>query len=315
MTNIGIDIMGGDSAPKVTLEGSAKVLPLLGDDTCLHLIGPEEIINDFLVSNGLENDNRLKVIHAPEAIGMDEHPVKALQQKKNSSMAVGFGMLALKKIDGFASAGNSGAVMVGALNALKPIEGVMRPCVVSAFPQKNDSHNILVDVGINVDAKPEMLVQFAKLGEVYARLVYGVENPRIGLLNTGEEEGKGSLLYQKAHELLRSSKDITFVGNLEARDFYDNRVDVTVCDGFTGNVFLKQAEAFYNLLQYRDIKDPFLDKFNYERYGGTPILGVNGNVVLGHGVSGPTAIANMILATEQVAKAKLSENITKVFKN
>lgn len=314
MTNIGIDIMGGDKAPKVTLEGSAKALPDLGEDTRLYLIGPEQIINDFLESNGLAGNNRLVVVDAQEAIGMHEHPVKALQQKRNSSLAVGFGLLAHQKIQGFASAGNSGAVMVGAINALKPIEGVMRPCVVSAFPQKGDGHNILVDVGINVDAKPEMLLQFAKLGEVYSRLVYGVEKPRIALLNTGEEEGKGSLLYQKAFEILKNSKDITFVGNLEARDFYENRADVTVCDGFTGNVFLKQAEAFYNLLQYRDVKDPFLDKFNYERYGGTPILGVNGNVILGHGVSGSTAIANMILATEKVAQARLSENITKVFK-
>lgn len=315
MINIGIDIMGGDKAPEVTLEGSAKVLPELGKDTRLYLIGPQQLINDFLEANGLADSDQIVVVDAQEAIGMDEHPVKALQQKKNSSLAVGFGLLAHQKIQGFASAGNSGAVMVGALNALKPIEGVMRPCVVSAFPQKGDGHNILVDVGINVDAKPEMLLQFAKLGEVYSRLVYGVESPRVGLLNTGEEEGKGSLLYQKAHEILKNSKDITFVGNLEARDFYENRADVTVCDGFTGNVFLKQAEAFYNLLQFRDIKDPFLDKFNYERYGGTPILGVNGNVILGHGVSGPTAIANMILATEKVAQAKLSENITKVFKN
>jgi len=314
MTNIGIDIMGGDSAPKVTLEGSAKALPELDKDTRLYLIGPQKVIQEFLESEGLNGDSRLVVVSAEEAIGMDEHPVKALQQKKNSSLAVGFGLLAQKKIDGLASAGNSGAVMVGALNALKPIEGVMRPCVVSAFPQKNDSHNILVDVGINVDAKPEMLQQFARLGEVYSRLVYGVEQPRVGLLNTGEEEGKGSLLYQKAYEILKNTKDITFVGNLEAREFYEDRADVTVCDGFTGNVFLKQAEAFYNLLQYRNIKDPFLEKFNYERYGGTPILGVNGNVVLGHGVSGTTAIANMILATEKVAKAKLSENITKVFK-
>lgn len=314
MTNIGIDIMGGDSAPKVTLEGSLKALPDLSEDTCLYLIGPEKIIHEFLAQNGQVENDKLKVVNASEAIAMDEHPVKALQQKKDSSLAIGFGLLSRGMLQGFASAGNSGAMMVGALNALKPIEGVLRPCVVSSFPQKEGGFNTLVDVGINVDAKPEMFLQFAKLGETYARLVHGVESPRIGLLNTGAEEGKGSLLYQKAYEILKTAKDITFVGNLEARDFYENRVDVTVCDGFTGNVFLKQAEAFYNLLQFRNIEDPFLDKFNYERYGGTPILGVNGNVILGHGVSGPTAIANMILATEKVAKAKLSENITKVFK-
>ncbi len=134
------------------------------------------------------------------------------------------------------------------------------------------------------------------------------------MLNTGAEPGKGSLLYQKAHELLSNSKELTFTGNVEARDFYDGTVDVTVCDGFTGNVFLKQAEGFYQLISHRKIEDPFLEKFNSELYGGTPILGVRGNVVLGHGVSSPKAILNMILATEKIAKAKLSEHITKAFK-
>lgn len=306
--------MGGDLAPIATLEGSLDALPRLHKNTRLHLIGCAQKINSWLEDGSVALPENCTITDAPEIIEMGEHPVKALQTKLRSSLNIGFAMLARGELNGFASAGNSGAVMVAALNALKPIEGVTRPCVISAFPQLNGSYNILVDVGINVDAKPEMLLQFAKLGATYASVVYGIENPRIGLLNTGTEPGKGSLIYQKAYELLINSKDLTFAGNLEARDFYEGLVDVTVCDGFTGNVFLKQAEGFYQLIKQRNIEDSFLEKFNYELYGGTPILGVRGNVVLGHGVSSAKAISNMILATERIAQAKLSEHITKAFK-
>ncbi len=306
--------MGGDHAPVATLEGSLDSLSQLSKDTRLHLIGNEESINSLLQERGLELPANGVIVDAPDSIGMGEHPIKALQSKPQSSLNIGFRMLASGQLDGFASAGNSGAMMVAALNFLKPIEGVSRPCVISAFPKLDGSYNILVDVGINVDAKPEMLVQFARLGATYSRVVYGIENPRVGLLNTGAEAGKGSLLYQKAHELLSNTKELTFTGNIEARDFYEGDADVTVCDGFTGNVFLKQAEGFYQLLKHRNIVDPFLEKFNYELYGGTPILGVNGNVVLGHGVSGKVAISNMILATEKIAQSQLSEHIIKAFK-
>jgi glycerol-3-phosphate acyltransferase PlsX len=314
MINIGIDIMGGDLAPIATLKGSVSFLAELKGDTRLHLVGPAQIIEGWLAENKIILPDNCVVVDAPQTIEMGEHPVKALQAKPQSSLNVGFGMLAAGKLNGFASAGNSGAVMVAAMHALKLIEGVNRPCAIGVFPQLNGNTNILVDVGINVDAKPEMLVQFAQLGATYAKVVHQIENPRIGLLNTGAEPGKGSLLYQRAHELLSNSKDLTFTGNIEARDFYDGTVDVTVCDGFTGNVFLKQAEGFYQLVAHQQIKDSFLEKFNYELYGGTPILGVRGNVVLGHGVSSPKAITNMIHATEKIARAKLSEHLTKAFK-
>ncbi len=306
--------MGGDLAPIATLEGGIASLPQLQEETKLHLIGSADRMRLWLNERNVHLPQNCVIVDAPQTIEMGEHPVKALQSKPQSSLNVGFAMLANGKLDGFASAGNSGAVMVAAMNALKLIEGVNRPCVIGVFPQLNGGFNILVDVGINVDAKPEMLVQFAKLGATYATVVHGIDNPRIGLLNTGGEPGKGSLLYQKAHELLSSAKELTFTGNVEARDFYDGIVDVTVCDGFTGNVFLKQAEGFYQLISHQKIEDAFLEKFNYELYGGTPILGVRGNVVLGHGVSSPKAISNMILATEKIAEAKLSEHITKAFK-
>ncbi len=313
MINIGLDIMGGDLAPLATLEGTLASLSHLGTDTQLHLIGPSEVILSFFKEKGIPVPDNIQISEATEVIEMGEHPVKALQSKPHASLNVGFSMLASGQLDGLASAGNSGAVMVASLNALKSIPGVSRPCVMGAFPQLNGSYNVVLDVGINVDVKPELLVQFAKLGVIYSKQVFGVSNPRVGLLNTGEEPTKGSLLYQKTHELLSNSKEFTFTGNIEARELYDDRVDVVVCDGFTGNVLLKQAEGFYHLIQQRNIHDSLLEKFNYELYGGTPILGVQGNVILGHGVSSARAISNMILATEKIAKAKLSDHITKAF--
>ena len=305
-------MMGGDYAPLATLEGVAGVLQQLGPDSQLWLIGDQTTIDEFLSRQGLKDD-RLFVVHASEVIHMDENPIRAFQQKPDSSLAKGYALLASQKIDVLASAGHSGAVMVGAMYALKAIEGIVRPCVASAFPLPNGQKNILLDVGINVECKPEMLVQFAQLGEIYAREVWGINKARVGLLNTGSEKSKGSPLYQKAHELLRSEASLNFIGNIEPRDFFDGNVDVTVCDGFTGNIFLKQAEGFYKLLQQRKVNDDYLSLFNYEQYGGTPVLGVNGNVILGHGVSSALAISNMILASEKVASANLAQHIKKAF--
>lgn len=312
MTKIGIDIMGGDYAPLAALEGAVLALDKLGKDSELWLIGDQLAISNHLQHAGIDA-GRVKIIPTTQVIGMGEHPIKALQSKKDSSLAVGFGLLAHKKLDVFASAGHSGAVMIGAIHSVKQIDSVWRPCVASAFPLPDGSKNILLDVGINVDCKPEMLVQFAKLGSVYAREVFGIENPRVGLLNTGTEETKGSLMYQKAHELLKLENSIEFIGNMESRDFFDGGCDVTVCDGFAGNLILKQTEAFYKLLKKRNIEDDYLDQFNYENYGGTPVLGVNGNVLLGHGISNSNAICNMILAAEKVANANLAEHIKKAF--
>lgn len=305
--------MGGDFAPLTTLGGVDLALPRLKDSAELYLIGDISVIKSHFQKSGHNSMEGFKVIPASEVIAMDEHPVKALQQKTDSSLSVGFSLLASKKIDVFASAGHSGAVMVGALQSVKQIEGVIRPCVASAFPMPAGTKNILLDVGINVDCKPEMLVQFAKLGAVYARRVFNVNNPRVALLNTGSEESKGSLLYQKAHELLKNDDSINFTGNLEPREFFEGSADVTVCDGFTGNIILKQTEGFYKLLQQRKIEDDYLSLFNYEEYGGTPVLGLNGNVILGHGISNEKAICNMILAAESMAHADLANHIKEEF--
>lgn len=304
--------MGGDYAPHATLEGVVKALDKINSTSQLVLIGDEHAIHDYLGDKATKSSN-ITIAPSTEVIQMNEHPVRAFQQKRDSSLAIGFGLLAKQEINAFASAGHSGAVMIGAMHSVKQIEGVWRPCVATPFPLPNGKKNILLDVGINVDCKPEMLVQFAKLGSVYAQQIYGIDSPRVGLLNTGAEETKGSLLYQQAHELLKLEGAINFTGNIEARDFFDGNCDVTVCDGFTGNVMLKQTEAFYKLLQERGIKDEYLDLFNYEQYGGTPVLGVNGNVLLGHGISNGNAICNMILAAEKVAQANLASHIKQAF--
>lgn len=308
MLNIGLDIMGGDYAPQAVLEGCEKALPLLDSNTTLHLFGQQELIENFLQNSSM-NTRQLSVHHAEEVIGMEEQPVRAFQQKKNSSLGLGFRQLAMGEISAFASAGNSGAVMVGAMGSLGTVEGVSRPCALGLFPKISGGYHLLADVGINVEVRPEMLVDFALLASQYASAVLHIEDPLVALMNTGEEESKGNAVYRQAHNLLRQHESIRFFGNLEPRDFYTGEADISVCDGFTGNIFLKQAEAFYDLVRKRGVSDEYLDRFNYEQYGGTPILGLNGNVILGHGISGAEAIKNMILSTERIAENRLSEKI------
>ncbi len=312
MLKIGLDIMGGDAAPEATVKGAIAALREIEENSTIVLFGPEDIIVELLKKQG-SSPEFFEIIHAPEVILMKEHPVNALQKKPVNSISVAYKYLKEKDIDVFASAGNSGAMMIASLNSIGLLEGVSRPCVSSTYPIQNGNSNTLLDVGINADCKPETLLQFAVLGSIYVSEILEVENPRVALLNTGEEETKGSLLYQKAYQLLKSSEAINFVGNIEARDFFDGKAEVTVCDGFTGNIFLKQSEGFFKILKKNNIKNSYLDQFNFEEYGGTPVLGVNGNVVLGHGISGQEAIKNMILTSEEIAQKRLSEVLSEKF--
>ncbi len=304
MTKVGIDLRGGDYAPTAVLEGLEKALPLLQNQTQVHLFGLEEDFQNLPSGNWQSH-------RCSEVIGMHEHPVKALQLKGDSTLLRAFKALKMGAIDVLASAGHSGAMMVASMQVLGPIPGISRPAVVSVFPKLNGGKMVVLDVGINVDAKPEQFLEFAKLGKAYAQSVLNIAEPRLALLNTGEESSKGNLLYQKAHSLLREGES-NFGGNLEARYLYDNDFDVILCDGFTGNMVLKQTEAFYNLATKRGISDPFIDRLNYEEYGGSPILGINGNVILAHGASGPEAIKSMILSAESFALANFVQQITSI---
>ena len=309
---IGLDVMGGDFAPSATIKGAVLAQQELANMHTFVLIGDESTIKAELVLENADSNN-FEIVDAPDQIGMGEHPTKAFVKKPKSSISIGFHLLKEGLIDGFASAGNSGAMLVGAFYTIKSVTGVIRPSITSILPKENGGLGLLLDVGINADCKPDVLNQFAILGSLYAEHVHGILNPKVALLNIGEEEGKGNLLTQAAYSLMKDSEDFNFVGNVEGRDLFNDSADVIVCDGFTGNIVLKQAEAFYALTKKRGIKDAYFDRFNYENYGGTPILGVNGTVMIGHGISNAKAIKNMLLHTAEVIDAKLSDKIKIAF--
>ena len=314
MIRIGIDIQGGDFAPEATTLGSILAFNELPSDTKLVLIGNENEIYPILEREKFDSAN-FEIVHAEEAIGMGEHPAKTFAKKKKSSLAIGFKMLLKEQIDGFASAGNTGAMLVGTMLVIRSIPGIIRPCITASIPNVDGSLSLLLDVGINPDCRPDVLYQYAMLGSMYMENVYKIENPKVGLLNIGSEEEKGNLLTKATHELMKGSADFNFIGNVEGNDFFSGGIaDIVVCDGFTGNVVLKEAEAFYTLIRKRKLSDEFFERFNFENYGGTPILGVNSNVIIGHGVSNPTAIKNMIIHTQDVIKANLVDKFLEAFK-
>lgn len=309
---IGIDILGGDFAPKVNILGAILASKELPNDATIVLIGDKETIVQQLAEHG-GDVNDFEIVHAPDIITMSDHPTRAIPQKPNSSIAVGFDLLATGQIDAFASTGNTGAMLVGSIYKLNTVPSIIRPCITTILPTINGANSILLDVGTNADCKPDILHQFAILGTLYSKYVFGIENPKVGLLNIGEEEEKGNLLTIATHKLLKEADDTNFIGNVEGRDLFSGTADVIVCDGFTGNVVLKEAEAIYGLLRKRGIQDEYFDRFNYENYGGTPILGVNGNVIIGHGISNEIAVKNMILLSNNVAESGLSKRIKEAF--
>jgi len=307
---IGIDMMGGDFAPLETTLGAIQARKELDSRFTLVLIGHEAEIREIIRQHH-GDESQFTFVNAPEVIGMGEHPTKAFQQKPNSSISVGFQLLKEKKIDAFASAGNTGAMMVGSMFAVKPIAGILRPAISSIIPEEDGGVGIILDVGINADCKPEMLQQFAVLGSIFAEHVYHIENPKVGLMSIGEEAEKGNILTKESHLLLKNTRNINFIGNLEGRDMFNSKADVIVCDGFTGNVMLKLAESFYSLIRKRKIHDPYFDRFDFENYGGTPVLGINSTVIIAHGISNAKAIKNMILLTREVVEAGLPEKISR----
>ncbi len=308
---VGIDVMGGDFAPLEPIKAAAALLA----HPSIHpvLFGDENIIRSVSAELGLHSD-AFDIVHAPEVIGMSEHPTKALSQKKSSSISVGFHYLASHQIDAFASAGNTGAMLVGSVFSVKPIQGVIRPTITSVLPKPDGSVGILLDVGANADCKPEVLNQFATLGSLYFQNVLSNNNSaKVGLLSIGEEKEKGNILTQAAYPLLETNERIEFVGNIEGRDIFNTKADVVVCDGFTGNIVLKVCEGmFYNLMK-RGIQDEYLNRFNFKHYGGTPVLGVNAPVIIGHGISKSETIIKMMELAESVVQSKMIEKLKASF--
>ncbi len=311
---IALDVMGGDYAPAQAIEGVKLFLESGAfPDARLLLVGTTEEVQPLLSQLSGFTD-RYTFLEAQQVIGMNEHPTKALKEKPLSSIGVGFGAMQAGKADAYIGAGNTGAMMVGAMYTVKVVEGVLRPTIASPVPREDGGFNLLLDVGTNADCKPEHLVQFAQLGALYAQLVWGVQNPRVGLLNIGEEEGKGNILSQATYPLLKEQTGLNFIGNIEGRDLFGDKCDVIVCEGFVGNVVLKMAESIYHIFAgNRGIQDSFLDQFNYEVYGGTPILGINAPVIIGHGISSGKAFCNMIKGACQLLESGLTKAVQERF--
>jgi glycerol-3-phosphate acyltransferase PlsX len=310
--NIGLDAMGGDYAPGAILEGAFDALGSLLPGEKIVLIGDEKIIRDKAEREGIDL-SLFDLVASTEVIEMGEHPARAFSQKRNSSIAIGYDLLKKGVIQGFASAGNTGAMLIGASYTVNVIPGVFRPALVIAIPTSSGGKSVLLDVGLNPDCKPDVLLQYAKLGSLYARYVLEIDNPTVGLLNIGEEETKGSVAVRGAYELLKDNPAVNFIGNIEANVlFTGNMSDVVVCDGFVGNIIIKQGEAFYSIYKERNLKDEFFERLNFENFGGTPIVGINANVVIGHGISRRRAVMNMIMQTRDVINADLAKKITEV---
>ena len=306
---IGLDVMGGDFAPNAIIEGAIDSLQHLSDNEKIILIGDKDSICNKLKEMQVDT-SLFDIVHTTEVIEMGEHPAKAFSQKKNSSIAVGYDMLKNGEMEGFCSAGNTGAMLVGASYTVNVIPGVLRPALATLFPCIDDSYSVVLDVGLNPDCKPDVLLQYGILGSIYAKYVLGKDKPTVGLLNIGEEPTKGTPAIKAAYELMKEHPTLNFAGNIEGNSlFRETMTDVIVCDGFVGNVILKQGEAFHHIYKSRNLKDSFFDRFDFENIGGTPIVGINANVVIGHGISKRKAVMNMILQTRAVVHANLAQKI------
>ncbi len=312
MMKIGLDIMGGDHAPRATTLGAILAKKELPPEVEIVLLGDKDAIEAICREENFDPGNFL-VVPTTEVIGMGDHPVKAFSQKKDSSMGVGFQMLVTGKLDGFCSAGNTGAMMAGAMFTVKSIPGIIRPCIGVSIPKGVDEYTLLLDVGLNPDARPDVMYQNAIMGSFYSKHVHGVDNPKVGLLNIGEEEEKGNLLTKAAYQMMKDSTDFNFIGNVEGNEIFADKADVVVCEGFVGNVVLKLAESVYNLTQKLNLSNPFFEQYNYENFGGIPIIGIGSPVLIGHGKSTPLAIKNMLIKNSELVQSGLIKKLKQAF--
>ncbi len=321
---IAVDVMGGDNAPHEIIKGSVEALKEI--NATLVLIGDEEKIN--LELDKYEYDkNKIEIYHTEQKIENDDKPVKAIRSKSESSMVLGLKGVRQKQFDGFISAGNTGALLVGSALKVGRIKGIERPALATALPTLR-GFTVLLDSGANAECKPNMLREFAIMGNLYSELILDVKKPEIGLVNVGEEETKGTPLQQEAYKILKDEKEINFIGNIEGRDVFLGKADVIVCDGFTGNIILKvlegAAKGFGSMLKEIFMKntktmlsgalikkdmDIIKVKMDYREYGGAPLLGINGNIIKAHGSSDAKAIKNGIKSAVKFAEVDFVKHI------
>jgi len=329
-TTIAVDAMGADRAPKPEVDGA--ILAARHYDVRVLLVGPEQLLRQELKFHPLWKRLPIEIVHASEVIGMHEKAAKAVRAKRDSSMRVGLRLVREGKAAGFVSAGNTGACMATAKMVLGALPGVDRPALAAVFPTAQGTATILIDVGANVDSKPENLQQFAIMGDVYFRTIFAGEfetanSPRVGVLSVGEEESKGNELTREAYKLIKELP-LNFVGNVEGRDLFNGKADVLVCDGFVGNVALKISEGMAETVRFllrqslqatitRQVgfmlsRQAFVDfkkRLDYSEYGGAPLLGIKGVCIVSHGSSNGNAIKNAIRVAAEFANSKLNESI------
>jgi len=307
---IGFDLMGGDFAPTETTKAINEWLSKK-DDTSLTLVvyGTQEALSQ------IPDDANIEKVITTQVIEMGDSPTKAIQTKPDSAIVKGITDLAQGVTDAFVSAGNTGAVYVAGVQIVGRIEGVQRPALISYLPRWDKHPGILIDVGANADVRPEHLLEFARLGSVYVNVILDVENPKVGLLNIGEEEGKGNQLVQGAYKLLKQAEDINFVGNIEGRYLFSDKADVVVCSGFVGNVLLKSLESLVETLIKECPESGKLNQFLWSEYGGVPILGIKAPIIIGHGISKAPVFLQMIEAARLEVERDLVGKLTKAFKN
>lgn len=325
---IALDAMGGDFAPKNEIEGLIKLFKEnVSKDECeVVLVGKQEIIEQELTKHNLDSVS-YSIVNADEIVTMNDDPMVAIKSKKNSSLAIGLNLHKEGKVDAFVSAGHTGAMLATSTVMLGRIKGVSRPTIGSFLPTEKSAPTLLMDVGANVDCKARFLYEFAVMGSIYYKQMIGIENPTVGLLNIGEESSKGNEVVLQTYSLLKSSK-LNFIGNLEGREIFKGNANVIVCDGFTGNIVLKFAESFLTFfkntlksyanqstvkkvkvgLMAPTLKDMF-KAYDYQQYGGVPLLGVNGVSIIGHGSSSPIALQNMLVTAINILKKDINGKI------
>jgi glycerol-3-phosphate acyltransferase PlsX len=324
MYTIAVDAMGGDAAPRVEVEGA--ILAARSYPVKVLLVGREEVLRRELAEH-LADHLPIEIVNATEVITMDDSAAKAVRAKRDSSMRVAARLVRDGRAQGLVSAGNTGAVMATSKIVLGALPGVYRPALASVFPTLKGTAAVLVDVGANVDSTPQMLAQFAIMGEVYSRVICRIDRPRVAILSIGEEERKGNELTRQATPLLKALP-LHFIGNVEGRGLYSGDADVVVCDGFIGNVALKVSEGLIEIIKFmlqdsltatvtrkigyvlaRTAFDDFKKRVDYSEYGGAPLLGLKGVVIICHGRSNPNAIKNAIRVAMEFAKGRLNETI------